>query len=123
MVGRAAEAVAPIERAIRRNPYDPQQGIMLGTLSLAHYLAGDYAAAVTQARSAQARGYNGALHVLAAALGQLGQADEAERILGREQLIRLVSTQPRLLARAREEDRQHMREGLELAAMVLSAEA
>ena len=42
--------------------------------------------------------------------------------LGREQLIRVVSTQPRLLTYAREEDRQHIREGLELAATVLEVE-
>jgi TolB-like protein len=118
--GQAAEAIAPLERAIRRNPYDPQQGIMLGTLSLAHYLAGDYGEAAAQGKAARARGYNGGLHVIAAALGQLGQGEEAERILGREQLIRLVATMPRLVVR--EEDRQHLQEGLELAAMVLSAE-
>jgi adenylate cyclase len=118
--GRPAEAVAPIERAIRRNPYDPQQGIMLGTLSLAHYLAGDYVQAVARSKAALARGYRGSLHVTAAALGQLGEALEAERILGREQLIRLVTTLPRLVAR--EEDRQHVREGLELAARALETE-
>jgi adenylate cyclase len=119
LLGRAGEAVAPIEKAIRRNPYDPQLGVILGTLSLACYLAGDYEASVRYAKSAHSSNYRGAASIVAAGLAQLGRTDEAIELLGRPVFQKVVGHMPRLVAQAREDDRQHLWQGLRMAARAL----
>lgn len=123
LLGRARDAIAPIERGIRRNPYDPQLGVSLGTLSLAYYLAEDYEQSVVQARAALARGYRGAIPAIVASLARLDRMHEAEQLLSREDLERAVGKFPRLVATATERDREHVSEGLQLAAEKLRQRA
>jgi tetratricopeptide (TPR) repeat protein len=81
--GRPHEAVAPIERSLRFSPFDPQLGAMHNALALAHYHAGDFEAAVEQAKFALYLGVGRAARVLAASLVRLGRLDEAVREVAR----------------------------------------
>src|SRR5882724_2487858 len=74
MEGRGAEAVACMERALRLNPHPP--GPYYWDLGQAHYAAGDYKAAVKALRN-EATYRTDSQRILAAALAQLGQLDEA----------------------------------------------
>jgi TolB-like protein len=81
--GRPAEAVAPIERSLRFSPFDPQLAAMHMTLALALHHAGDFEAAVEQAKFALYLGNWRAAPVLAASLVRLGRLEEAAREIGR----------------------------------------
>ena len=92
--GRPAEAIAPLERGLRLSPYDSQVGVMLDSLALAHYQAGDYERAAERAREAMHQTGVGASALLAAALAQLGRLDEARAVLPTGRLGRRVLPPP-----------------------------
>ncbi len=81
--GRPREAIEPIERSLRFSPFDPQLGAMHLALALACHHAGDYDAAVEQAKFALYLGTGRAADVLAASLVRLGRLDEAVREIER----------------------------------------
>ncbi len=116
-VGRAAEAAAPIERSIRHSPFDPQMSAMRATLALAHYHAGDFAAAAQCASEATTfKGARGTA-ILAASLARLGRADEARAALASDRLERSAFTRRRLIPYARVSDYQDLLAGLRLAGL------
>jgi adenylate cyclase len=79
--GRPAEAIAPLERGMRLSPYDSQLGVMLDSIALAHYLVGEYEAAMVRARAAMHQTGAAGSIVLAASLAQLGRLGEAQSAL------------------------------------------
>ena len=81
--GRPREAVAPIERSLRFSPFDPQLAAMHGALSLAHFNAGEYEAALEQARFALYLGNWRATAMLAGSLVRLERLDEAASEIAR----------------------------------------
>jgi TolB-like protein/tetratricopeptide (TPR) repeat protein len=81
--GRPAEAIAPFERSLRFSPFDPQLGAMHRTLAFAYFHAGNYDAAVEQAKFALYLGHARAVGVLTASLVKLGRIDEAVREIER----------------------------------------
>ncbi len=121
--GRAAEGIAPIQRGLRRSPYDPQLGVLLGALALAHYHAEDYEAAAGQAQAAVARNYRGAAVVLAASLARLGRRQELETWVEPDLVARILRAQPRLQSYAHQADRLRLLEGLWLAGLSRAEEA
>jgi TolB-like protein/Flp pilus assembly protein TadD len=80
---RAAEALPPLEAAIRLSPHDPAMGSFLVRIADARYFAADYEGAVTFALKAlgQPNFQWSRYAVLIAALGQLGRLDEARHYL------------------------------------------
>jgi Flp pilus assembly protein TadD len=82
-VGRSDEAMPELELAIRLSPHDPQNPILMGTIALAHYLAGRFAQAVDFAtQGCKLRpDYWSARRVLCASLAKAGRIDEARREL------------------------------------------
>jgi tetratricopeptide (TPR) repeat protein len=120
--GRAAEAIAPIERSLRYSPYDPQQGAMLSMLALAHYHAGGFEDAIRHAESAAAmRDIRGA-GILAASLARIGRADDARRAFP-PQLEQFAAAQHmRRAPYARESDREDFIEGLRLAGLGIAVQ-
>lgn len=83
--GEPAAAVREVETALRLSPNDPFAPMMLGTLSGAHYMNGDPAAARDVARLAIERSPDYALHYrsLANACGMLGLVEEGRAALAR----------------------------------------
>lgn len=83
LIGRPAEALAPVEHALQLNPHDPSIGIFHWILGRANFFVGDYERAVSWLhRSVQARTtlwYNRLYLISAYAL--LGKRDEAARAL------------------------------------------
>jgi len=113
--GRPRDAIEPIETAMRLSPFDPFMPLFLHALTRGYYWMGDYPAAVTTARH-----YAGPI----AALGQTGQADEAQRIMA-EALQRFgedfrVLMQPLgpIPMEDRAEDREHLLEGYRKAGVL-----
>jgi tetratricopeptide (TPR) repeat protein len=112
--GRPRDAVAPIERSLRFSPFDPQLGAMHLALAHAHHLAGDYDAAVEQARFALYLGNWRAPGLLAASLARLGRLDEAAREIKRAPPdVREPRMMPAPYANPADRDRVH--EAIELA--------
>jgi TolB-like protein len=111
--GRPREAVAPIERSLRFSPFDPQLGAMHRALALAHYHAGDYEAAVEQAKFALYLGVGRAAGVLAASLVRLGRLDEAAREIARAPASEVVQRMPEPYADPA--DGRHLHEAVHLA--------
>jgi adenylate cyclase len=124
--GQAAEGRNALLTALRLNPRDPGRIVSrLNTIAISYYYEGDYAAAAEAARRAMAR-YPIARYPnnlmpyrwLAAALGQLGQTDEAH-----EALHTAMTTDPKDFDRFvrnrvpwhRPEDYEHMLDGLRKA--------
>jgi TolB-like protein len=112
--GWARDAVAPIERSLRFSPFDPQRGAMHRALALAHYHAGDYDAAVEQAKFALYLGVARAAPLLAASLVRLGRLEEAAREIERtpaaEEAVRRMPE-----PYANPADREALREALRTA--------
>ena len=81
--GHPAEAIRPIERSIRLNPYDPQISLMIGTLALACFHARDYVRAAEHARSSVNLGNVHGNYILAAALAMSGLDDAAAEACSR----------------------------------------
>jgi tetratricopeptide (TPR) repeat protein len=48
--GQPREAMAPLQTAMRLSPFDPRMPAWRSTMARAHYLVGDYPAAVSEAR-------------------------------------------------------------------------
>ncbi len=87
--GRARDAIADLEMAIRLSPHDPNMGSFLVRMADAHLFMKQYDDAVEWARKALRQpNFQWSRHaVLISALGHLGRLDEAKREL--ETLMRL----------------------------------
>jgi adenylate cyclase len=88
--GEAREGIQASERAIRTSPNDTLLGIFLDTLSVNHYMAGEYERAVEIAQLAVQRAPHFPIgwRNLANALGQLGRIEEAREALA--EFLRLM---------------------------------
>jgi adenylate cyclase len=115
--GYPKRGIAALERNVRLDPRDPQLAVRLNQIALARYFSREYANAVEVAKRT-IRSYPDYPHIhrwLAAALGQLGRADEA-----REALEKAISTAPgafdmfvrHRVPWMRPEDHAHMLAGL-----------
>jgi tetratricopeptide (TPR) repeat protein len=78
-MGRPAEGLQSIERALRLSPYDPRLGIWIPAMAQAYYFLERYEDAVAAAQRALTMTPENviATRFLAASLGQLGRAAEA----------------------------------------------
>jgi adenylate cyclase len=118
--GRHEEGIAALVRSIRLDPAGPNLAIYLAQISMAHYLAGAYEAAI-EAAKATIRSYPNhpmAYRWLAAALGQIGQIEQAKEAL--EASLTLAPASFDMLVRRRvpwmrPEDYEHEIEGLRKA--------
>jgi adenylate cyclase len=116
--GRAVEAQQPLLTALRLSPRDALSVHVLRILMVAHYFSGEYAEAASVARRAirDYPGSGGLYRWFAAALGQLGRADEARHAL--QQAIAhptfefFVRSRPPFF---RPEDHEHLFDGLRKA--------
>ncbi len=120
--GRGDEAIPHLERAMRHSPYDPYNAYFLGVTGLAHYFARRYEQAVAWGRRAlqAAPGVFGSYRVLAAALAQYGDDDEARAVfatLKRMQPDISAAWMERTMSFARPELLAHYLEGLRKAGM------
>jgi len=78
-MGRPAEGLQSIERALRLSPHDPRLGLWIPALAQAYYFLEHYEDAIAAAQRALTLipGNVIATRFLAASLGQLGRAAEA----------------------------------------------
>jgi adenylate cyclase len=122
--GRARDAIEPLQIAIRLNPFG--NPFHLTNLARAHYLAGEYEAALAVAQQARRSTPNFAsAHVtMMAALGQLGRAQEARAAMT-EALERFgnnirfyMSPPPNAMRQRRPEDTEHLIDGLRKAGII-----
>lgn len=120
--GRPAEAIAPIEKSLRLSPYDPQRGLMLETLALAHYQAGGYAKAVGCAEAAVRLTGSGSA-VLAASLARLQRSDEAAQAFARVRGAKRSPKRPLAAPYADRAQLDNLRDGFRLAGHIRQAEA
>jgi adenylate cyclase len=83
--GRADQAIAHLELAIRMSPHDPQNAIFNTGIAVVHYLSGRFAEAAGFGRKAlqQRSGFTAANRIIIASLAQAGQIDEARAVLAR----------------------------------------
>ena len=81
--GRPADAIPQIELALRLSPTDPRRFIWMTALSAAHYLLGDYRAALAVSRDALEinPGYLALFRYVVASLGRLGRLQEAKAVM------------------------------------------
>jgi adenylate cyclase len=81
--GEPEKGLVGLEENLRRDPFGPVSSARRNQIAIAHYLCGDYEAAVVAARRAirLSPSYSGCYRWLAAALGQLGHLDEASEVL------------------------------------------
>jgi TolB-like protein/Flp pilus assembly protein TadD len=81
--GRASEAVPPLERGLRLNPYDPQNFVWLNLLGLAHLFSGHPDRSLDSAMKAQKirPAWRPIFETLAACYVALGRIEEARRIV------------------------------------------
>jgi tetratricopeptide (TPR) repeat protein len=115
--GRHSEGRIFILKAIRLDPRGPQSAKYLSLLAASYYFERDYVSTIEVARRSVVRypGYARAYRWLAAALGQLGQVDEAHGAL--EELIKFASSM-RFVADPGvwvQEDHAHLLDGLRKA--------
>ena len=118
--GRPEQGLVALERGIRLDPRHPRAGVLLNQFVIGLYFLRDYEGAVEAARRVL-RSYPEHPLVyrwLAAALGQLGRIDEARQAL--EQAMSLSPAAFDFYVRRRvpwhrEEDHQHMLDGLRKA--------
>jgi adenylate cyclase len=118
--GRPKEGIAAIERSIRLDPR--QAAARLNQIALALYYSGEYQAAIEAANRAirSYPNYPNAYRWLAAALGQLGQIEEAPRALQKAIAIAPAAFDMYVRERVpwmRPEDHAHMLDGLRKAGM------
>jgi pentatricopeptide repeat protein len=87
--GLADEALAHARDALLRTPLGRDRRMMLWTLAFAHWVAGDPAAALPHAREAIAGrpGFVQRYGVLIACLVELGEMDEARRLLAEAEKV------------------------------------
>jgi adenylate cyclase len=118
--GYPSEGRAALLAAERLNPRDPSAAFFLLLIAVSYFYERDYARAVASAKTVVERYPNDprAYRLLAAALGQLGQIDEAREALhqalhaSHEGFTRFARSRPRW---ALPENYQHMMEGLRKA--------
>lgn len=122
-LGRPAEAIAPLERSLRHSPFDPQRGLMLCGLALAHYLARNYAEACTYARAATQQNYPPAFAVLGASLARQGRLEEARQAIPADLAPKVTAQVSRIMSSVNPADRDHLLEGIALADLALAATA
>ena len=85
-IGHFAEAIDPLLRCTRLNPNDPQLGMFMGIVALAHYHQHNYEEAAHYAeRGLRGRRVYFVLRTYLATLGQLGRTEEARFILAEMQ--------------------------------------
>ena len=121
--GRARDAIEPFRIGLRLNPFGRN---WLTNLARAHYLAGEYEAAVAAARQARCTtpSFQSTDVTLMAALGQLGRAEEARAIMAEaperfgNDIRLLVSPPPQVNRERRPEDAEHLIDGLRKAGIV-----
>jgi adenylate cyclase len=118
--GRLKEGIAAIERSIRLDPR--RAAARLNQIALALYYSEEYQAAVEAANPAirSYPNYPNAYRWLAAALGQLGQIEEAKRALQKAIAIAPAAFDMYVRGRVpwrRPENHAHMIEGLRKAGM------
>ena len=122
--GRARDAIEPLRIAMRLNPFG--NPFHLTNLARAHYLAGEYEAAIPVAQQARRETPNFAqAHItLMAALGQLGRAEEARAVMT-EALARFgdrirffISPPSNVVRERRPEDTEHLLDGLRKAGII-----
>ena len=77
------KAIAHLEQAIRMSPHDPQTFLFNTNLSIAHYVAGRHAEAISFGRKAvqQRPGFTPGVRIFTASLAQAGQAEELNAAL------------------------------------------
>jgi adenylate cyclase len=116
--GRAVEAKQPLFTALRLSPRDALSVHVLRILMVAHYFNCDYSEAASVGRRAvrDYPGSGGLYRWFAAALGQLGQADEAnqalQRAIAHPTFEFFVRSRPPFF---RPEDHEHLLDGLRKA--------
>ena len=118
--GRAREGIAAHQICARLDPRDPRLGWRLHRVALGHYFIGEYAAARDAAELAISAypEFPTPYRILAAALGQLGESDEAKRALDRASSLRPAAFEWFVRQRPpgfRPDDYEHVLEGLRKA--------
>jgi adenylate cyclase len=124
--GSPREAIEPLKVAIRLSPFDPSMAAYLHWLGRAYYYMSDHFSALTTARQVY-RSYpklQAAYRTLIAALGQTGQADEAQHVMAEavdrfgEDFRSAMQPVGAIPIEDRSEDREHMREGYRKAGVL-----
>jgi adenylate cyclase len=124
--GRPREAIEPLKMAIRLSPADPMMAPFLHVLGRAYYWMGDYPAAENFARQVCQTypSFRSAYRTLVAALGQTGQASEAQRVMAEaierfgEDFRALMAPIDSIQTEDRAEDREHMIQGYRKAGVL-----
>ena len=113
--GEPEKALVGLKENLRRDPFGPVSSARRNQIAVAHYLLGDYEAAVVAERRAirLSPSYSGCYRWLAAALGQLGRIDEASEVLAETAAFGSHIHQRPLWLRP--EDYEHWLEGLRKA--------
>ncbi len=123
--GRPREAIEPLQTAMRLSPFDPLFPLWLHFIARAHYWAGDYAASIAAVRKLRhsVPNFRQPYNTLIAALGQLGEVDEARAVM-EEALARFGDGFRRYMAlpldelrEIRPEDREHLIAGFRKAGL------
>jgi adenylate cyclase len=124
--GRPHEAIEPLQTAMRLSPFDTQMAAWRHLLARAHYWAGQYRDAVAIARQVCQTHPNlqSAWRTLLAGLGQIGQSEEAQRMMA-EAIERFGESFRSMMAPAgayptldRPEDRELLRDGYRKAGVI-----
>ena len=119
-LGHRSDGRTALLTAMRLNPRDPSAGLFPGWITISYYYDGDYARAATMAKTTIERypDYPVIYRWLAAALGQLGRRDEAQRALKHAMQASPKSFDLHVHNRPpwiRREDHEHMLDGLRKA--------
>jgi adenylate cyclase len=113
--GEPEKGLVGLEENLRRDPFGPSASARCNQIAVAHYLCGDYEAAIVAARRTIRLfpSYSGSYRWLAAAFGQLGRIDEASKVLAEAAAFRShVHQRPPWL---RPKDYEHWLDGLRKA--------
>jgi adenylate cyclase len=118
--GQPREGFEALRNSIRLDPLGPQHHDLLGYIAVAHYVMGEYDAAVEAANAAIRSNpdHRTAYRYLAAAHGQVGRSEEARQALQKAIAVAPKSFDMYVRQRApwfRVEDYEHMLEGLRKA--------
>jgi adenylate cyclase len=118
--GEPERGLVGLEENLRRDPFGPSSHARRGQIATAHYLRGDYEAAIAAERRAIRLSPSDSINYrwLAAALGQLGRIDEAGGVLAEAAAFGSADFDLHVRHRApwvRREDYEHMLDGLRKA--------